>query len=616
MAIASWGKNLAALAMPFFLFAVGEAYAQLPAPEPYRPQVADAAQVDIQSRSSQFDLTDLSIGNGDLALTHRLQSAASRLRPQYMEDNFRGGITASQTCSYLVGTAEQSECFLASGSGGYVPRRALGGSLVSLGSGLLAYTTRNGDRYTIDQGIAATGPHTGAGVITRIERAGGLTLSLTWQRGGIGGVDARLISVDASNGYSMKYEYASDAYAPAAVPELGSDWYRVIKLTAYNRATENCVSTANHCSFTQPWRAVNYNWQSLGTHVGVQLTIVEPSNVSSVFRLDPVNRVVGYRPAGATSELITYTYCRAPTYGVPSTHWQNYGDPCTIVFASGAVHVVDDGVKWAVKQGRQFDYQPRLSFGGCGCYYYNVSTDPDGRKLGLTTFINAPDPLLLIVSDARKGETFNFEQNDTNPLVSFARDGEAKVAYKYDTRGNLTESRQLDGTDPGPADLVTAASYSSGCTNQKICNKPITVTDPRSNTTTYSYHPDSGYVETVTAPTVNQLSAQTRHAYEQRFATYLRDDGTLGQATTPIWMLRKTSICRTSNWTGSACAGGASDETVTEYDYGAATGANNLLLRGVAVTAEGVSRRTCYSYDRFGNRISETQPRAGLTTCN
>jgi YD repeat-containing protein len=519
-------------------------------------------------------------------------------------------------CPYLVGTAEQSECFLNSGSGGYVPRRALGGSLTSLGSGLLSYTTRNGDQYTIDQGITATGPHTGSGVITKIERAGGLTLTLTWQTGGITGVDARLISVDASNGYSMKYEYASDAYANPTVPELGSDWYRVIKLTAYNRAVENCASTANHCSFTQQWRTVNYNWQSLGTYVGLQLTVVEPSSVSSVFRLDPVHRVVGFRPAGTTSEQITYTYCRAPTYGVPSSYWQNYGDPCTIMFANGSVQVIEDGVKWAIKQGRQFDYQPRLSFGGCGCYYYNISTDPDGRQLGLTTFTNAPDPLLLIVSDARKGETFNFEQTDTNPLLSFTREGEAKIAYKYDARGNLTESRQLDGTDPGPADLLTTASYPSDCTYKKTCNKPVTVTDPRSNTTTYSYHSDTGFVESVTAPAVNQLSSQTRHSYEQRFASYVRDDGVLGQASTPIWLLRKTSICRTSNWTGSVCAAGAADETLTEYEYGPATGANNLLLRGVVVTADGLSRRTCYGYDRFGNRISETQPKAGLAICN
>lgn len=70
------------------------------------------------------------------------------------------------------------------------------------------------------------------------------------------------------------------------------------------------------------------------------------------------------------------------------------------------------------------------------------------------------------------------------------------------------------------------------------------------------------------------------------------------------------------------CAGGASDEVVTRYDYGPDTGSvgNNLLLRGKVVTAQdadGVIRsyRTCYGYDALGNKIWETSPRAGLSAC-
>ena len=56
---------------------------------------------------------------------------------------------------------------------------------------------------------------------------------------------------------------------------------------------------------------------------------------------------------------------------------------------------------------------------------------------------------------------------------------------------------------------------------------------------------------------------------------------------------------------------------MTSYDYGPDTGAvgNNLLLRGMTVTADGQARRTCYGYDPQGNRIWETKPRAGLAAC-
>ena len=40
-----------------------------------------------------------------------------------------------------------------------------------------------------------------------------------------------------------------------------------------------------------------------------------------------------------------------------------------------------------------------------------------------------------------------------------------------------------------------------------------------------------------------------------------------------------------------------------------------LLVRGVAVTADGQTRRTCYGYDALGRRISETKPNAGLGAC-
>ncbi|NCP12216.1 MAG: hypothetical protein GW859_09770, partial [Sphingomonadales bacterium] len=57
------------------------------------------------------------------------------------------------------------------------------------------------------------------------------------------------------------------------------------------------------------------------------------------------------------------------------------------------------------------------------------------------------------------------------------------------------------------------------------------------------------------------------------------------------------------------------DEVVTDYDYGPNSGPNNLWLRGVAVTADGTTLRTCYGYDANGRKISETQPNANLGSC-
>lgn len=87
------------------------------------------------------------------------------------------------------------------------------------------------------------------------------------------------------------------------------------------------------------------------------------------------------------------------------------------------------------------------------------------------------------------------------------------------------------------------------------------------------------------------------------------------QATTPVWLLTRERFCRTTAPAGANCTGGAADEVVTDYDYGPNSGPNNLLLRGLAVTADGETLRTCYTYDALGRRISETKPAANLSVC-
>jgi YD repeat-containing protein len=57
-------------------------------------------------------------------------------------------------------------------------------------------------------------------------------------------------------------------------------------------------------------------------------------------------------------------------------------------------------------------------------------------------------------------------------------------------------------------------------------------------------------------------------------------------------------------------------KAVTSYEYGAAGGAESLLVKGVAVTADGQTLRTCYSYDNWGRKISETSANASLASCS
>jgi hypothetical protein len=194
------------------------------------------------------------------------------------------------------------------------------------------------------------------------------------------------------------------------------------------------------------------------------------------------------------------------------------------------------------------------------------------------------------------------------------------LEFSYDDRGNRIEAKRNPKAGFSASPIVWKASYAPTCTNQMICNKPLSITDPRGYVTSFAYDPAHGGILTETLPAVtNEVGAAIapvkRHEYAQRYAWVTNGAGGYIRAATPIYVLTADKTCRTSATVGSSCAGGAADEVVTTYDYGPDAGPNTLLLRGMVVTAGGVSLRTCYGYDRQGRKISETSPRADLTVC-
>jgi len=194
-------------------------------------------------------------------------------------------------------------------------------------------------------------------------------------------------------------------------------------------------------------------------------------------------------------------------------------------------------------------------------------------------------------------------------------------AHQFDARHNITSttySPKTGSTDP--AQVVTY-SYAATCTagTQAICNKPLTITDRRGRTTNYEYNQFGQLTKEIApAPTPGSARPTTINEYTLRTA-YIKDSsGNPVAAGPPISMLTRSFTCISSANCSASTA--AADKVVTDYDYGPTSGLNNLLLRGVAVTAinstgQIETRRTCYSYNYFGERISETLPNAGLSSC-
>lgn len=193
-----------------------------------------------------------------------------------------------------------------------------------------------------------------------------------------------------------------------------------------------------------------------------------------------------------------------------------------------------------------------------------------------------------------------------------------KTEFTYTGR-RLTKVRKL--TKPGTtlAPLVEEVFYDAvDCyATPKVCDKPTGAKDANGNVTSYTYDPAHGGMLSEVRPAVDGVSPAKKFSYVQRTASISTGSGYTPESSS-VWLLSEERSCNSSalNLTTGACAAGASDLVVVSYDYGPSSGPNNLLLRGKVVAADGVSLRTCYGYDKVGNLISETLPRADRTSCN
>ena len=105
------------------------------------------------------------------------------------------------------------------------------------------------------------------------------------------------------------------------------------------------------------------------------------------------------------------------------------------------------------------------------------------------------------------------------------------------------------------------------------------------------------------------IRAETRFGYTLKYATYYNSSGVKLLSTDGIWMKTSEEYCINSAASGGNCTG--NDEVVTTYEYNHP----NLLMTGMLVTSPDGTRRTCFSYDDFGNQIGVTTPNANLASC-
>ncbi|HYE28175.1 MAG TPA: hypothetical protein VEA61_08070 [Allosphingosinicella sp.] len=388
---------------------------------------------------------------------------------------------------------------------------------------------------------------------------------------------ARLRHVVSTRGYMIQYEYEREA-APTVQAENAA-WQRIVKISGGSLAHVYCdtsgvavcpgISAAGN-SATISYFANGYEM----THAsGFKKRIEAPGNYQLLVSSPGTNEQVG---AG-----FGYTDC----------------DPTGTISS-----VTRNGQSWTYAWQQCTEEERGIS-------WMMTRTDPQGRTIQVRQLSSYSIPDLYIDELQRQ---YAIAGSPTVGYAAFGYPEGNEVGKSFSSR-NVHAGGYLYGKNGGT--LSTGATFDPVCSNLKTCNRPNTTRDAKGNTTTYTYDPAHGGVLTMTGPAVDGVSPQTRYEYAQRYAWLKNASGGHSQAATPIWVLVRERFCRTTQGSASGCAGGASDEVVTDYDYGPDSGPQNLLLRGVAVSADGQIHRTCYGYDSMGRKISETKPRAALAAC-
>ncbi|MET3473091.1 hypothetical protein ABIC78_003640 [Novosphingobium sp. 1529] len=207
-----------------------------------------------------------------------------------------------------------------------------------------------------------------------------------------------------------------------------------------------------------------------------------------------------------------------------------------------------------------------------------------------------------------------------------------KELFTYDNMGNVTQVQRIPKPGSSLATAVVQIGFpqDSACFPWKFtttngakpppitCTRPLWIKDANGKQTDYTWQVDTGLMLTQTDPAdMNGVRPQVRYSYAQRYAWWSDGSGGYVKAASPIWVKVSESRCRNSAATGnpaSPCQG--NDEILTTFDYGPDSGPNFLLVRGMAVTADGNTIRTCFSYDARGRKISQTQPNGTGGTCS
>ncbi|GLX78743.1 hypothetical protein tinsulaeT_20830 [Thalassotalea insulae] len=605
---------------------------------PPKYETIDRYGVNVSNGKVSVSQNDISIG-GNLGLSHTISSYTSNFvnydgEFEGYNDNFRGGV---MRVKHTDNPPAQEDFYVmrAFGDGSSIDFIINGdGTYTGLQNELATLEQAEDNTFTLtkaDGTVITYTPYGGSdenarGYMSKIVKPNGFTIKIHKNSSSI---SAGIESVTTNTGFQLKYLYEmherplesskQSATNNPLIPADSLNWSLMHPkyIKAINNAVEYCDPVAVDCALNSNWPKVTYDWPDgmpRAMYIGDSVfTVTDAMNRVTEYHHKAIDEVI-YSSSGevivgtpgesyvprivrvkdATSNVISMNYDYKNV-----ARWVN-GDPIGHFERKESAQLTK---AWVGDDVANYSHGQNWGTGGMA-----ISNRGGGHQpihvVAFNTMFNVP--VYIETWQSKINLIPNYENKFIN---SSNRDGSELIVYGYDDRGNINKlTKTPTGTELSA--IVTEADFDVECSNRKTCNQANWIKDGNGNQTDYTYHPESGQIASITLPANEQgVRPQTRYTYTEKFATYKVNSDASEQSPDGIWLLTAEKYCQNSNYTGSACTG--NDEIVIGYEYTT----SNLLLKGKTITADGKTLRTCYSYDNYGNRIGETKPKAGLTTC-
>ena len=600
---------------------------------PTRHKTSDKAGVNVASGRSSFSLDTISIGAGDLSLQHKMMSNNDNFYVAF--DNFWGYMYRTESSSVgsklefnfgnQVETISYPANFLSPDfveHSSSAPKR----KLKKLNATTYEFTTSAGTVYEYSTVMAPAAPfHTLAdghhfiATLTKVTYPNGFQVNIHYKTSKVffplsSVSSSRIQAVTTNTGLMLKYTYKSDS----AVKD-NWNWFLVKEIKTINNSVDYCNPMSDACTTTSSWPTVSFNWPGHLLAFGAgDLTVQLPDQSRVIYKHKMYcNSGPGVSDCnnGATmnndikiSDVVSATSSGTSTESYSrGNQWACSSFDCSTLKTGLITKVTKGNSVWS------YTYSPPPA----DKYIPTAITSKGPLEQRLTVTMNTLLSNIKDISDNEQGATFYFASNYENQVERIHYWYGNSIHFQRDAAGNITEKREKPAANHTDAELVTTANYQNNCSPAFVTqHKPASITDPKNQTTSFTYHCESGLVKSITSPPDKNSKASSKYySYEQHYAYYKKDENSIVQSSSPVWLLTSERECLTGTGDETSCTD-ATEAIVKTYHYGVTNAANNLWLKGVSVSYGSETRTTCYTYDNIGNKVAEYQPMANKTSCD